>query len=82
MEKDCANAMLYKVTEFVNTIVQKLIYHAVSDLHLNYANTVWSQSKNSRNRLSSLQKKAPELLFLNVKMLHQTLFSKGVKLSY
>ena len=35
-----ANAMLYKVREFVNTRVLKLIYLAVFDCHLNYANTV------------------------------------------
>ena len=36
-----ANAMLYKVREFVNIRVLKLIYHAIFDCHLNYANTVW-----------------------------------------
>ena len=30
-----ANAMLYKVKEFVNTMVVKLIYYAIFDLHLN-----------------------------------------------
>ena len=30
-----ANAMLYKVKEFVNTMVVKLIYYAVFDCHLN-----------------------------------------------
>ena len=29
------NAMLYKVTQFVNTRVLKLIYHAIFDCHLN-----------------------------------------------
>ena len=52
-----ANAVLYKVREFVNTRVLKLIYHALFDCHLNYANTVLSQNKNSLNRLFLLQKK-------------------------
>ena len=30
-----ANAMLYKVKEFVNTMVVKLIYYAIFDLRLN-----------------------------------------------
>ena len=48
--------MLYKVREFVNTRVLKLIYHAHFDCHLNYANTVWDQNKNSLNCLFLLQK--------------------------
>ena len=40
-----ANAMLYKVREFENTRVLKLIYLATSDCHLNYANTVGSKQK-------------------------------------
>ena len=53
-----ANAMLYKVRELVNTWVLKLIYHDISDCHLNYANTVWGQNKNSLDRFFLLQKKA------------------------
>ena len=30
-----ANAMIYKVREFVNTRVLKLIFHAIFDFHLN-----------------------------------------------
>ena len=40
-----ANAMIYKVRKFVNTMVLKLIYHAIFDCHLNYANTVWVKTK-------------------------------------
>ena len=49
--------MLYKVREFVNTRVLKLIYHAIFDCHLNYVNAVWGQNKNSLNFLFLLQKK-------------------------
>ena len=45
-----ANAMLYKVREFVKTKVLKLFYHAIFDCHLYYANTVWGQNKISVNR--------------------------------
>ena len=51
-----ANAMLFKVREFVNTKILKSIYYAIFDCHLNYANTVWSQNRNSINRLIILQK--------------------------
>ena len=50
--------MLYKVRELLNIRVLKLIYHAISDCHLNYANTLRGQKKNSLNRLFFLQKKA------------------------
>ena len=34
-----ANAMLFKVREFLNTKILKSIYYAIFDCHLNYANT-------------------------------------------
>ena len=36
-----ANAMLFKVREFLNIKILKLIYYAIFDCHLNYAKTVW-----------------------------------------
>ena len=54
--------MLYKVREFVNTRVLKLIYDAIFDCHLNYVNTVWGQKKNSLNHLFLLQKKALRII--------------------
>ena len=59
-----ANAILYKVREFVKTRVLKLIYHAIFDCHLNYANAVWGQNKNSLNRLFLLQKKGLRIISL------------------
>ena len=50
--------MLYKVREFVNNRVLKLIDHAIFDYHLNYANTVWVQNKISVNHVFLLKKKA------------------------
>ena len=49
--------MLFKVWEFVNTKVLKSIYYTIFDCHLNYANTVWGQNRNSMNRLIIVQKK-------------------------
>ena len=60
--------MLYKIEEFVDTGVLKLIYHAVFNCHLNCANTVCGQNKNSLNCLFLLQKE----------MFIQTLFSVGM----
>ena len=36
-----ANAMLYKVRQFVNEKTIISIYHAILDSHLNYASIVW-----------------------------------------
>ena len=57
-----ANAMLFKVREFVNMKIIKSIYYATFDYHLNYANTVWSQNRSSMNRLIMLQKKALQIM--------------------
>ena len=50
-----AIATLFRVREFVNTIILKSIYCAIFDFHLNYANIVWDQNKNSINGLIILQ---------------------------
>ena len=72
--------MLYEVREFVNTRVLKLIYHAVFDCHLNYANTVWGQNKNSLNRLPLLQKKTLRITSFEYRNVYsKTLFSIGMK---
>ena len=57
-----ANAMLFKVREFVNIKTPKSIYYAISDCHLNYANTIWGQKENSMNRLIILQKNALRIM--------------------
>ena len=52
-----ANAMLFKVREFVNITILKSIYYAIFDIHLNYTNLVWGQNRYSMNRIIILQKK-------------------------
>ena len=65
-----ANAMLYKVRGFVNTRVLKSFYHAIFDCHLNYANTVWGQKKNSLNYLFLLQKKVIRIISFDIRNAH------------
>ena len=62
--------MLYKVREFVNTRVLKLIYYAIFYCHLNYANTVWGQNKNSINHLFLLEKKALRIISFECRNAH------------
>ena len=50
--------MLHKVRKFVMVFIKSnSIHHASFGFHLNYANTVWDQNKNSQNCLFLLQKK-------------------------
>ena len=62
--------MLYKVRGFVNTRVLKSFYHAIFDCHLNYANTVWGQKKNSLNYLFLLQKKVIRIISFDIRNAH------------
>ena len=50
-----ANAVLFKVREFVNIKILKSIYYAIFDCYLNYANAVWGQNRCSINCLIILQ---------------------------
>ena len=72
-----ANAMVYKVRVFVNTKVLKSIYCAIVDRHLNYANKVWGQNKNSLNLLFLLLKKSLRIISFECRNAHSnTLFCK------
>ena len=57
----------------MNTRVLKLIYGAIFDCHLNYANTVWGQNKNSLNRLFLLQKKTLRIISFECRNAHSNL---------
>ena len=52
-----ANALLFKIRNFVNVNTLKTIYYAIFDSYINYANVIWAQSFNAANRVSILQKK-------------------------
>ena len=65
-----ANAILFKVKEFVNTKILKSIYYAIFDCHFNYANTVWGQNRSSMNRLIILQKKALRIMSFECRNAH------------
>ena len=65
-----ANSMLLKVREYVNTKILKSIYFAIFDCHLNYANTIWDQNRNSMNRLIILQKNALRIMSFECRNAH------------
>ena len=78
-----ANAMLYKVRDFVDAGILKSIYHALFESHIHYACIIWGQNVCTINRLFILQKKALRLIHFNERDAHSAplLFkSKIVKL--
>ena len=66
-----ANAMLYKVRDFVNAGILKSIYHALLfELHIHYACTIWGQNVCTINQLFILQKKALRLIHFKERNAH------------
>ena len=57
-----ANAMLYKVRDFVNANILKSIYYALFESHINYACIIWGQNISTINHLYILQKKALRII--------------------
>ena len=57
-----ANAMFYKVRDFVNAGILKTIYHVPLESHIHYARITWGQNVCTINRLFILQKKALRLI--------------------
>ena len=54
-----ANALLFKIRNYVDFKTLKSIYFAIFDSHINYANLIWGQNVNSSFRIVNLQKKKP-----------------------
>ena len=50
-KSNCANAMLYKVRDFLNSNILKSIYYELFESHMNYACIIWGQNISTINRL-------------------------------
>ena len=57
-----ANALLFKIRNFVNVKTLKTIYYTIFDSHINYTNVIWAQNSNAVNRVSVLQKRALRII--------------------
>ena len=57
-----ANALLYKIRNYVSYNTLKAIYFAVFDSHINYENLIWGQKPNSKLKIITVQKKALRVL--------------------
>ena len=57
-----ANALLYKIRNYVYLNALKTIYFAIFDSHINYANLIWGQNPNPKLRVITLQKKVLRII--------------------
>ena len=55
-----ANALLFKIRNYVNQKVLKSIYFAIFDSYLNYVNLIWAQNYNSIQQITIPPKKPSE----------------------
>ena len=55
-----ANAILFKIRNYVNPKILRSIYFAIFESHLNYSSIVWAQNPGSIKRLIILQKRPLE----------------------
>ena len=76
-----ANAMLYKVRDFVNPNILKSIYYALSESHINYAFIIWGQNISTINHLYILQKKALRIISFKEHNAHSSPLFHHLKLS-
>ena len=79
-----ANAMLYKVRDFVNANILKSIYYALFESHIIYALIIWEQNISVINRCYILQKKALSIIKFKERNAHSSpLFhhSKMIKIT-
>ena len=73
-----ANALLFKIRNFVNSSILRTIYFAIFESCPNYCCLVWSQNCNAINWLVMLQKKLLELLTFSHITLTLVLYPKEV----
>ena len=55
-----ANAILFKIRNYLNPKILRSIYFAIFESHLNYSSIVWAQNPGSIKRLIILQKRPLE----------------------
>ena len=79
-----ANAMLFKVRDFVNANILKSIYYALFESHINYACIIWGQNISTINHLYILQKKALRIINFKERNAHSSPlfhYSKIIKIA-
>ena len=67
-----ANALLFKIRNFVNITILKTIYFAIFDSHINYTNLFCAQNSNAMSRILTLQKKAIRIITFQSRNSHSS----------
>ena len=65
-----ANALQFKIRNFVNIVILKTIYFAIFHSYINYASLVWAQNSNAMSRILTLQKKAMRIITFQSRNCH------------
>ena len=73
-----ANALLFKINNYVNFNTLKSIYFAIFDSHINYANLIRGQNRNSTFRIVTLQKKAIRIIKISPGIVTRVYYLKKV----
>ena len=73
-----ANALLFKIRNFVNVNRLKTIYCAIFDSHINYANVIWAQNFNAVDRVSILYKKTLRTISFQTRDCHSSSLFKNL----
>ena len=79
-----ANAMLYKVRDFINANILISIYYALFESHINYACIIWGQNISAINPLYIFQKKALRIINFKERSAHSSPlfhYSKIIKIA-
>ena len=69
-----ANALFFKIRNYVNQKVLRSIYFLIFDSHLNYANLTWAQNSNTIQRIIILRKKAIRIISFQPRNCHSSPF--------
>ena len=67
-----ANALLFKIRNFVYITILKTINFAIFCSHINYANLVWAQNSNATSRILTLQKQAMRIITFQSRNCHSS----------
>ena len=71
-----ANALLFKIRNYINQKVLRSIQFAIFDSHLNYANLIWTQNSNMIQQIIVLQKSHQNNIISPSKLSFKSFFSE------
>ena len=70
------DALLFKISNYVNFNTMKSIHFAIFDSYINHASLIWGQNLNSAFRVVTLRKKSIRIINNQPRKSHSSLFFK------